>query len=81
MRTKRESDRRKDEKYQTCWCCLDQQRACKMVQASAEILKHTGPDEKQRVALVSQRKQLASTPEPSLPNKEKTELSIQSTRS
>ena len=34
-----------------------------MAQASAEKLEHTGPDEKERVASVPQRKQLASTPE------------------
>ena len=32
-RTKRESDnRRREEKWQTCWCCRDQQRACRMLQ-------------------------------------------------
>ena len=52
-RTERESDRRKrEEKWQTCWCCRDQQRACRMVQASAEKLEHTGPAEKERVASV-----------------------------
>ena len=35
-----------EEKWQTCWCCRDQQRACRMVQASAEELKHIGPAEK-----------------------------------
>ena len=56
-RTERESDsRRREEKWQTCWCCQDQQRACRMVQASAEKLEHTGPAEKERVALVPQRK-------------------------
>ena len=38
-----------------------------MAQASAEKLEHTGPAERKRVASMSQRKQLASTPEPSLP--------------
>ena len=43
-RTERESDRRRrEEKWQTLWCCRDQQRACRMVQASAEKLEHTGP--------------------------------------
>ena len=38
-RTERESDnRRREEKWQTCWCCRDQQRACRMAQASAEKL-------------------------------------------
>ena len=71
-RTERESDRRKrEEKWQTCWCCRDQQRACRMAQASAEKLEHTGPAEIKRVASVPQRKQLARTPKPS----------VQSTRS
>ena len=50
-----------EEKWQTLWCCRDQQRACRMAQASAEKLEHTGPAEKERVASVPQRKQLAST--------------------
>ena len=81
-RTERESDsRRKEEKWQTCWCCQDQQRACRMVQASAEKLEHTGPAEKERVASVPQRKQLASTPEPPLPRGEGTGPSVHRTRS
>ena len=36
-RTERESDkRRREEKWQTLWCCRDQQRACRMAQASAK---------------------------------------------
>ena len=55
-RTERESDRmRREEKWQTCWCCRDQQRACRMAQVSAEKLEHTGPAEKERVASVPQR--------------------------
>ena len=81
-RTKRESDRRKrEEKWQTLWCCRDQLRACRMAQASAEKLKHTGPAEKERVASVPQREQLATTPEPPLPKGNGTEPSVQSTRS
>ena len=46
-RTERESDSwRREEKWQTCWYCRDQQRACRMAQASAEKLEHTGPAEK-----------------------------------
>ena len=68
VRIERESDsRRREEKWQTCWCCRDQQRACRMAQASAEKLEHTGPAKKERVASVPQREQLASTPEPLLP--------------
>ena len=54
-RTERESDNRRDEKWQTCWCCRDQQRARRMANASAKKLEYTGPAEKERVASVSQR--------------------------
>ena len=79
-RTERESDsRRREEKWQTCWFCRDQQRACRMAQASAEKLEHTGPAEKERVASVPQGEQLARTPEPPLIKGK--EPSVQSTRS
>ena len=52
-----------------------------MAQASAEKFKHTGPAEKERVASVPQREQLARTPEPPLPKRKGTEPSVQSTRS
>ena len=53
---KRESDnRRKEEKWQTCWCCRDQQRACRMAQDLGEKIEHTGPAKKERVASVPQR--------------------------
>ena len=68
-----------EEKWQTCWCCRDQQRACRIAQALAEKLEHTGPAEKERMASVPQREQLASTPEPPLPKGK--EPSVQSTRS
>ena len=81
-RTEQESDRRrKEEKWQACWCCRDQQRACRMAQASAEKLEHTGPAEKERVASVRQREQMASTLEPPLPRGEGTDPSVLSTRS
>ena len=81
-RTEQESDsRRKEEKWQTCLCCRDQQRACRMAQASAEKLEHTGPAEKERVASVPPREQLARTPEPPLPKGKGTEPSVQSIRS
>ena len=60
-----------EEKWQTCWCCPDQQRACRIAQASAEKLEHTGPAEKERAALVPQR-ELASMPEPPLPKEKGT---------
>ena len=63
-RTKLRVSRRREEKWQTCWCCRYQQRACRMAQASAEKLKHTGPAKKERVASMPQREQLASVPEP-----------------
>ena len=81
-RTERESDRRRrEEKWQSCWCCRDQQKACRIAQASAKNLEYNWPAEKQRVALVPQREQLASMPEPSLPKGKGTELSVQSTKS
>ena len=70
-----------EEKWQACWCCRDQQRACRMAQTSVEKLEHTGPTEKERVASVLQREQLTSMPKPLLPRGKGTELSVQSTRS
>ena len=82
VRTERESDSgRRKEKWQTCWCCQDQQRACKMVQALAEKLEPTGPAEKKRVVSLPQREQLASMPELPLPKGKETNPSVQSTRS
>ena len=52
-----------------------------MAQASAEKLEHTGPAERERVASMPQREQLARTPEPPLPKGKGTEPSVQSTRS
>ena len=77
-RTERESHSRREEKWQTCWCCRDQQRTA---QASAEKLEHTEPAEKERVASMPQREQLARMPEPPLPKGKETKPSIQSTRS
>ena len=76
-KTERESDRRRREKkWQTCWCCRDQQRTSRMAQALAEKLEQTGPAENERVASVPQREQLASTPEPPLPKGKGTEPSV-----
>ena len=58
-----------EEKWQTCWCCQDQQKACRMARGSEEKLERTGPAEKERLASVPQREQLASIPEPPLPKK------------
>ena len=77
VRTERESEKKEKEKWQTCWCCRDQQRACRMAQASAEKFGHTRPAEKERVASVPQGEQLESPPKPPLPKG--TEPSIQST--
>ena len=37
-----QSESQIEEKWQTCWCCQDHQRACKMAQTSAEKLEHIG---------------------------------------
>ena len=47
-----------------------------MVQASAEKLEHTGPAEKESVASVPQKEQLARMPEPPLPKGKGTEYQI-----
>ena len=74
-RTERESDRRRrEEKWLICWCCQDEQRACRMAQGSVEKLEHTGPAKKERVASVPQREQLASMPELPLPRGKGTEI-------
>ena len=52
-----------------------------MAQASAEKLEHTGPAEKERVALVPQREQMARMAMPPSPNRKGTEPSVPSTRS
>ena len=57
------------------------ERACRMVQASAEKREHTEHAEKKRVALVPQNEQLARTPEPPLPKEKETEPSVPITRS
>ena len=59
----------------------DQQRACRMAKGSAENLEHNGAAEKERVASVPQREQLASTPEPLLPIGKTVESSVQNTTS
>ena len=59
-------------------------RPAKSVQNGAGFskkLERTGPAEKERVASVPQREQLARTPELLLPKGKGTELSVQSTRS
>ena len=68
--------RRREEKWQACWCCRDQRRAYRMVQAFAEKLEHTGPVKNESAASGSQSKQLAWTPEPPLPKRNGTEPSV-----
>ena len=81
VRKERESDsRRREEKWQTCWCCRDQQTARRMAQASAEKLEHTGPAENEKVVSVPQREQLASALVPPLPKGKGKKPSVQSTR-
>ena len=81
-RKERESDsKRRDEKWQICWCYRDQQGASTMAQASAEKLEHTGPAEKERMFSLPQRKQLASVQELTFPKRKETNPSVQSTRS
>ena len=57
-------------------CCRDQQRACRMAQASTEKLEHTRPAEKKSIASVLQKEHLACTPEPPLPKGKETEHQI-----
>ena len=52
----------REEKWQTCWRCQDQQRACRIAQALAEKIELIRPAKRERVASVPQREQLASTP-------------------
>ena len=70
--TERETEmRRREEKWQNCWCCRDQRRACKIARASAAKLEQTAPTEKERMALAPQSEQSARTPELLLPKKKK----------
>ena len=79
--TEQESDwKRRNEKWQTCWCCRDQQRACRMPTGFSGKLEHTRSAVKERVVLVPLREQLASTPESLLPKEKGTEQFVQSTR-
>ena len=80
-RTERESvSRRREEKWQTCWCCRDQQRTCRMAQASAEKLEHTGPVEKEKSGLSATERAVGKYAEPPLPKGKGTEPSVESTK-
>ena len=68
-----------EEKWQTCWCCRDQQTGCRMAQASAEKLEHTEPAEKERMACHKESSWQVS--QSCLRRKKKTELSVQGIRS
>ena len=77
-RTERESDsRRREEKWQTCWCCRDQQKTCRMAQASAEKLEQTGPAEKAKSGLSATERAVGKYAGAALTKKEK-EQSCQS---
>ena len=66
VKTERESDKRRRE-VADLLVLPRPAKSAQNGQASAEKLEHTGPAEKERVALVPQREQLASMPEPFLP--------------
>ena len=68
--------REREEKWQTCWCYWDQQRACRMAQASVENLEQTVPDKKEGVASVPQTEQLTRMSESPLPKETGTESSV-----
>ena len=69
---------RREEKWQTCWCCRDQKRASRMVQASAEKLEHTGSAEKE---IVATERAVGLTPVLLLPKEKETKPSVKSSRS
>ena len=65
VRIERESDRRrKKEKWQTCWCCRDSKERAEWRRLQRKKLEQTGPAEKERVASVPQREQLANARAP-----------------
>ena len=80
-RTERKSDNRRKKRNGRLVGAAETSRACRMAQASAKKLEHTGPAEKERVVSVPQREQMARTPEPPLPKGKGTEPSVQSIRS
>ena len=51
-------------------------RGCRMAQVSAKNLERTKPVKKERVASMSQREQLTTTPESPLPKGKKMEPSV-----
>ena len=79
-RTERESDRKRREVADLS-VLPRPAKSIRMAHGSAEKLEHTGPAQKERVASVPQREQLARTPEPPLSKGKGTELSAPSTRS
>ena len=70
-RTERESDRRREEKRsgRLVGAAETSKERAKWRRLQRKKLEHTGPAEKERVASVPQREQLASTPEPPMPKK------------
>ena len=65
------SQKEGEKKWHNCWCCQEQRRVPTIAQVSAEKLEHARFVEKERVALVLQREQLASTLELPLPKGKK----------
>ena len=77
-----QGESRIEEKWQTCWCCQDQRKTCRMAKASAKKLEQTGLAEKQRVTSTPQTEQLTRTSEPPLlRRKTRKEPSVQIKRS
>ena len=67
-----------EKKWQTYCCCRDQQRPCRMAQASTEKLEHAGPAEKKRIAA---GRAVGKYTRAVFAKKKGTEPSVQSTRS
>ena len=74
VRAERESDRRRE--VADFMVLPRPAKSVQMAQASGEKLEYTGPAEKERVAPVTPREQLASTPEPPLAKGKGTEPSV-----
>ena len=78
-RTERQSDRRRrEEKWQACWCCRDQQKACRMAQALVQKLEHTRSAEKGKSGLGATEKAIGKYARATFPRGEETEASVQS---
>ena len=70
-RQQNESKIEGEKKWQTCWCCRDQQK-----QALTEKLEHTGPTEKERMAAFAKRKRIkAICPDHHIGRRERVKMS------